>query len=51
MRLVDGPSDFEGHLEICLNNEWGTVCDETWDVTDAGVVCRQLGLAPTGMLS
>ena len=32
-------------MEICLNNEWGSVCDQMWDDTDAGIVCRQLGLA------
>ena len=34
----------EGRLEICLNNEWGTVCNQMWNDTNAQVVCRQLGL-------
>ena len=45
IRLMNGtePSMREGRVEICYNNAYGSICDDFWDVIDAGVVCRQLG--------
>ena len=48
LRLAGGNIANEGRVEICINNVWGTVCDDSWGTTDASVVCRQLGYSTQG---
>ena len=48
LQLVGSGIPNEGRVEICMNNVWGTVCDDGWSSTDATVVCRQLGYSTQG---
>ena len=48
LRLVNGSTPSSGRIEICYQEIWGTICDQSWSTFDANVACRQLGFAPSG---
>ena len=45
---MGGSNQYEGRVEVCWDEVWGTVCDDNWSNVDAQVTCRQLGFAATG---
>ena len=51
MRLSDGHNSRSGRIEIYIDGQWGTVCDDYWNASSTIVLCRQLGLGNTGVFN
>lgn len=43
IRLVAGALSNEGRVEVCNQNQWGSVCDMRWGLPDAQVACYHAG--------
>ena len=59
VRLVGGSTQYEGRVEVCINQVWGTVCSSRyyswrsyyyWGTQDSNVICRQLGHMELGII-
>lgn len=48
IRLVEGSVDWEGRVEVCINNVWGTICDSGWGSSDAQAACNHVGFPGPG---
>ena len=45
---MNGRSSTEGTVKICVAGKWKTLCGYYFGMTEAQVVCNQLGFSNTG---
>ena len=48
VRLAGSSDPLRGRVEVCVNETWGTICEDFWDTNDTSVVCTQLGFSAEG---
>ena len=49
VRVIGGGSAYEGEVQVCVNQDWVSLCDSDWSDQEASVVCKQLGFSGIGM--
>ena len=53
MRLENGSQPYEGRVEICFDETWGTICDRvsySYQPQAYHIICKQLGYSGAGIL-
>ena len=40
---MEGEFEWEGRLEVCFSQRWGTVGSDQWTETNSKIVCSDLG--------
>ena len=50
VQFSEGQTEWEGRLEVCLGQRWGTVGSDGWTETNSLVVCNALGYDFSGSL-
>ena len=50
-RMRGGAVPWLGRVEVKRNGEWGTICDDGFDVLDGNVMCRRLGYGTVKTIS
>lgn len=48
LRLVNGTTEYEGRVELCIGGVWGDICNLNWDQRESQIVCRELGYSEAG---
>ena len=48
LRLLGGDFEYEGLLQVCFGQRWGTVNGDGWSSKDTQVACTQLGFETSG---
>ena len=49
VRLVGGPTNSSGRVEVCFDGQWGTLCGNFLRNSTANIICGQLGFSSTGI--
>ena len=48
IKLLNGSTEYEGRVEICINKAWGTITYFYGTSNEAQTVCNQLGYTAPG---